>query len=347
MYIHYKHAEGVRRNLQWLADTNVRYEPDRERSGYDWPMFRDAVPPYIARMERGRIWGANGAVISPDNKLVWDMSQEPCAPQQHPIFRQKQLPLPDYVPATLGNATCSSAANYFFWLAEVLARIELWRIKGVKVDKYVINQRERPFQRETLKTLGIPEENLIECHKDMHIQARQLILTPVVAYTGHMAKWICDMLRTKLGPPPGTKPDPSYEKIYVSRSTASHRHVHNEPELVAYLREKGFVTIHCDRLTVAEQAYIFFSAKAVIAPHGAGLANLVFCRPGTKVIELFSPNWLRHTYWVISTHGQLEYYRLLGKKTELADPTDYQKIADDIQIDWDDLRAVLQRAGVV
>jgi capsular polysaccharide biosynthesis protein len=30
----------------------------------------------------------------------------------------------------------------------------------------------------------------------------------------------------------------------------------------------------------------FAAAAVVIAPHGAGLANLVFCAPGTTVIEL-------------------------------------------------------------
>ncbi|MFD2369940.1 glycosyltransferase family 61 protein [Brevibacillus sp. GCM10020057] len=310
-------------------------------------MYRGAVPHYIAKMDRGRIWGPNGAVISPDNKLVWDMSQEPCVPRQHPIFRQTELPMPEYMPLTLGNATYNSAANYFFWMVEVLARIELWRSKGIEIDKYVINKRVRSFQWETLQTLGIPEERLIECHKDLHIQARQLVLTPVVAYTGQVSKWICDLLRIKLGPPPGTKRDPFYEKIYVSRAGATHRHVHNEQELNAYLAEKGFVTIHCDRYTVAEQAYIFSSAKTVIAPHGAALTNLVFCQPGTKVIELFSPNWVRHTYWVISTHCRLEYYRLIGKQAELENPTEFQRIIDDIRIDWDNLHDVIQQAGVL
>ena len=34
-----------------------------------------------------------------------------------------------------------------------------------------------------------------------------------------------------------------------------------------------------------EVAKLFFNASMVIAPHGAGLANLVLCEPGTVVIE--------------------------------------------------------------
>jgi len=311
-------------------------------------MYRTpAVPHSIARMDRGRVWGEHGTVVSPDNKLVWDMSQEPCPPPQHSIFQRTELPLPTYLPETVGVATDYSAANYYFWMTDVLAKIELWRTKGVQVEKYVINRRVRPFQTETLKTLGIPEERLIECHSDLHLQARRLILTPSVAYTGQTASWICELLRTRLGPAPSVKPDPFYEKIYVSRAATTHRHLPNEGEICSLLSEQGFVPIHCDAYTVAQQARIFSSANVVIAPHGAALTNLMFCRPGTKVIELFSPNWLRHTYWVISERCQLEYHRLIGKKTETAELSDYQKIADDIQIEWDDLRSVMKQAGVL
>ncbi|MGB7058147.1 MAG: hypothetical protein WBD58_10625, partial [Geitlerinemataceae cyanobacterium] len=50
-----------------------------------------------------------------------------------------------------------------------------------------------------------------------------------------------------------------------------------------------------------------------IAPHGSGLTNLAFCQPGTKVIEIFSPNYVYHCYWLVSNSIDLEYYYLLGE----------------------------------
>lgn len=51
----------------------------------------------------------------------------------------------------------------------------------------------------------------------------------------------------------------------------------------------------------------------VISPHGAGLTNLVFCEPGTKVIELFPPASSFPCYWTMSEICQLDYYYLVGE----------------------------------
>ncbi|MDT9338046.1 glycosyltransferase 61 family protein, partial [Trichodesmium erythraeum 21-75] len=43
------------------------------------------------------------------------------------------------------------------------------------------------------------------------------------------------------------------------------------------------------------------------APHGAGLTNIVFCNPGTKVVELFSSH-VKPYYWSLCNCCNLEYY---------------------------------------
>jgi hypothetical protein len=42
-------------------------------------------------------------------------------------------------------------------------------------------------------------------------------------------------------------------------------------------------------LAVPEQAAIMALAKHVVAAHGAGLTNLVFCSPAARVLEVFGP----------------------------------------------------------
>ena len=39
-------------------------------------------------------------------------------------------------------------------------------------------------------------------------------------------------------------------------------------------------------LTAIAQMDLFRRAEMVVAPHGAALANLIFCPPGTQVLEL-------------------------------------------------------------
>ena len=37
---------------------------------------------------------------------------------------------------------------------------------------------------------------------------------------------------------------------------------------------------------------MFSRAVLVVAPHGAGLYNMIFCEPGTYIVEVFCPKWL-------------------------------------------------------
>jgi hypothetical protein len=51
----------------------------------------------------------------------------------------------------------------------------------------------------------------------------------------------------------------------------------------------GFSMHTLEGMTPRAQMQLFQNADFIVAPHGAGLANLLFCAPGTKIIE-FSPD---------------------------------------------------------
>jgi hypothetical protein len=80
-----------------------------------------------------------------------------------------------------------------------------------------------------------------------------------------------------------------------------------------------------------------------VAPHGAGLANLLLCRPGTKVLELYEPNYVNTVYWYLSNHFGLDYYYMFGEGERLPDTSgvgDADCRTDDITVD---LRALDER----
>jgi capsular polysaccharide biosynthesis protein len=65
-------------------------------------------------------------------------------------------------------------------------------------------------------------------------------------------------------------------------------------------------------MEVGMQAALFHSAHCIVAAHGSALANLVFCRPGTRVLELYSPAYVRVLYPRIGTALELDYWYLIG-----------------------------------
>jgi hypothetical protein len=72
--------------------------------------------------------------------------------------------------------------------------------------------------------------------------------------------------------------------IYITRERT--RNVANKGIVEAVMRNHGFTVHALEGMTPRAQMELFRDAACVVAPHGAGLANLLFCAPGTKVLEL-------------------------------------------------------------
>jgi capsular polysaccharide biosynthesis protein len=83
--------------------------------------------------------------------------------------------------------------------------------------------------------------------------------------------------------------------------------------VIDYLAKFGFQTFVTESLSVVEQIALFYHAKIIVAPHGSGLTNIIFCQKGAKVIELVSPHYLRPYYSIISQLLGLEHYYIIGR----------------------------------
>ena len=97
-------------------------------------------------------------------------------------------------------------------------------------------------------------------------------------------------------------------KIYVSR-VGSIRQLRNEEALEEFLANQGFDVLRSSDLSdVLKNAQIFNRAELVIGPHGAGLANLAFCRPGTVVLEIASKNFWLPLYSALAKSAKLSHF---------------------------------------
>ena len=101
-------------------------------------------------------------------------------------------------------------------------------------------------------------------------------------------------------------------QLYLSRSGAKLRDARNAPELESALTAAGVETFVANDANHAEQIARFRAARTVVAIHGAGLANLVFCTAGTRVIEIFPQNAVKSTYWRLSHVLGLDYRPVIG-----------------------------------
>ena len=89
-------------------------------------------------------------------------------------------------------------------------------------------------------------------------------------------------------------------RIYVSRRDSQRRRITNENEVEDYFLRRGFEIVVLSALSFREQIGTFASADVVVAPHGAGLANTIFCAPDVKIVELMSDAYVNRCFLNLS-----------------------------------------------
>jgi tetratricopeptide (TPR) repeat protein/capsular polysaccharide biosynthesis protein len=328
------------------------------------PFELDKPETFVAMIPQGRAWVVPQqshwlicnaiAIITPDNHLLADLSRfypwklpncEKHDPKSHPIFFQDKTPPLTTLTGNVVMLSTLAAHVYYHWLIDLIPRVGMMLRSGInldKVDYFVVNNLDRPYQKETLTRLGIPLDKVIESDRHPHIQAQRLIVPSWPGDLDWPLSGSLNFLRETFLQPQSSKQYP--KRIYISRAKSRHRHVINEPEVLESISQYGFIPIFLETLPLSEQIALFNNAEYIIAPHGSGLTNLVFCNPHTTIIEFFAPRYVRSDYLIISQQLQLKHYYLLGENFEahlLRELMYESAITDDILIKLESLKSLL------
>ena len=336
----------------------------------------DPVSLSVAKIAGGRAWIAPQknywqvcnaiAIFTSDNYLLTDLSREypgqlpGCQNTQthHRVVDLNEFPPLEQIQGKVAVLSGLSGHVYFHWMVDVLPRLELLRQNGIawdEIDYFLVNSYQQPFQKETLTQLGIPLEKVLESDRHPYLEAEWLIVPSFAGHLGWLQPWALEFLRREFlsqnsatisGTGHLKKTFEYPERLYISRSKARYRNVLNETEVIHLLEQYGFAAITLESLSFQQQIALFAAAKVIIAPHGSGLTNLVFCCSGTRIVELVSPHYIRHYYWVISQHLQLEHYYLPGEGfacQPLRELMYQNSLTEDILVGLDALQSLLKR----
>ena len=323
--------------------------------------------PFVVTIPEGRSWIAPQknswmicnaiAVITPDNYLLGDLSRDypwflPECPYQerteHTIFNQESIPSVEKIDGKVALLSGLAGHVYYHWMFDILPRIELIRRSGIKsseIDWFVVNSLSKPYQKETLNILGIPSEKILESDRHNHVQATELIIPSFPGYLDWVPQGTINFLRRSFLPQISLAKTNVGQKIYISRAKSRNRHLVNELEVSKLLNSQGFKTVFLEEMSVLEQVAIFANAETIVAAHGSGLTNLVFCSPSAKIVELFSPNYVRTDYWMISQQLQLQHYYLIGQSFDCLPLRNlmYQNaLTEDIFVNISSLQLILE-----
>lgn len=214
----------------------------------------------------------------------------------------------------------ASGSNYYHWLFDLLPKIEiLFKNDHLKKIDFFYVPTINSFILKTLKCYGIKEKQLINSSIQKHIEADEVFTFEHLYFKkgnfhnsfGIIPKWIIFFLQKKFIK---LKKKISFKKyFFIDRDDSKFEHykISNQIELKKLLKKNGFDYIQLSKVDWYKQIYIFNNAKTIIGLHGAGLANLVFCKKNTKIFEI-----------LIKNHSQINLYKNISKKIKL----NYKKI---------------------
>jgi capsular polysaccharide biosynthesis protein len=308
---------------------------------------------FVVTIPRGRVI-KRGLVLTPDGQLLKDVStyfHDPRKTIAASIADDWRLGEIRNVSGRVAVLATDAANLYYHWLFQLLPRFELMRLAGFEmssIDCFVVNSMRSKFQRETLEVLGIEANKVIESDRVPHLRAQELVVPSVPLGGGCFRPWMTDFLRNSFLPK-NREIRPFARRVYISRARAGYRRIVNESEIVEFLTRRGFQTVTFEGLSVRDQAAVMMSCDVIVAPHGGGLSNIVFCSPGTKIIEIFSPELVARYFWRLSNRLHLDYYYILGKGPPGSLEADYPQSWDaevDIEVDLGLLERTLTLAGV-
>lgn len=325
--IHIPEPIGIEKVIKWNQLVNAKKVSEQ----------------FVVDIPQGRFWGEEyGAVITPDHKIIEDASREMFASY---VFANKKIPFSKDEDNNIALLYSYYAKNYFHFMFDVVARLHLLQKSKIPINRFVTNS-QLPFQDELLSLLGIGKEKRIEFDTNLHFKANHLIIPSYIqSVKGIYPKWACDFLRKELLLKRKVKKIQGYERIYISREKAQHRKVTNEDEVMSLLKQYGFKRVILESEPVTRQIELFHSAEIVVSPLGAGLTNLLFSKPGTKVIEFFSPTWVRPVFRLMSHYMGLDYYYFMGEPIPVKYKfNDYRQLGDDITLNIDKLENALSYA---
>lgn len=137
----------------------------------------------------------------------------------------------------------------------------------------------------------------------------------------------------------GPAPAPS-GALYLRRGREKVRNLTNADALEQALAARGAVMFEPGGGMVADQAEALRRAQVIVSVHGAGLANLLWARPGAHVIEIISDGACKSVYLSLSKQLGLTHEPIIAPPGDVR-----QNFAAPVEAVTQALDRALERAG--
>ncbi len=287
------------------------------------PLVSRYTPPlasfFVAAVPDAHVEGPAGVVFDSQRRLYAPAGTFVAAGAVQPAGPDAALDgAPTQSFALLATAIQTYGWMYHHWVAETLPKLVLLRsalpalLSGATWNASDLRLLlwGQPWEGEWLDLLRLPREAAVTYDSGTRYSARTLLLpSPVPAITppAEALRATREAVLFALQAPRGGERD---LLVWVSRTGERTRAVANERQLLGAL-QAAFptlrVALHSRKLSASASATLFSRAAAVVGPHGAGLSHILFCAPGTAVVELVFMHSPPMMFWHMAAALELRY----------------------------------------
>jgi len=214
-----------------------------------------------------------------------------------------------------------SGNNYFHFIFDILPKIYLLKseIDLNSLDFFYLNEPKN-WQIKILNELGIQKEKLLSSKKNKHILADEIYAVDHPWYShgyiqynlNKIPKWIVNYNRKQFLNENKKKYS---KKIFLDRSNSQYNHcqIRNLADMLAFAKKNELKIYRPENLSFKKQIRLFNNSSIICGAHGASFTNIIFCRPGTKIIEIIPKDHPNKKCERISKILKLKYYRVQTK----------------------------------
>ena len=225
-------------------------------------------------------------------------------------------------PGTVLNlAQGASGNNYFHFFFDIIPKIYLIKKKIRNHINFYYVSAPKQWQIKIFKILGIKESELINSSIHKHIFADQIICLDHPWYhkgfiqdqVKKLPKWVI-LINRKIFLKKALRFKCS-KKIFLDRSGSrfSHCQIFNQKPINKWVKKNNLIIYKPEKLPFKKQIHLFKNASVILGAHGAAFTNIIFCKPGTKIIEIIPADHPNRKCERISKILRLKYFRIVTK----------------------------------
>jgi hypothetical protein len=167
--------------------------------------------------------------------------------------------------------------NHSHWLTAHLPKLLLLRDRD-EFDDVLLPQDLSPAIVDSIRRVGIDPDRFRRVDLDRPLVVDELRLLVTDRFRPELVQLAQRALTASASG--------NGRAIFISRLRAPSRRLVNEAELLEHLAPLGVEAVVMEDLTFDQQVDLMNEATLIAGPHGAGLTNMIACRPGTPVVEV-------------------------------------------------------------